>query len=175
MISTKEIEKAFQDMENEIKYNNQFINALMVFIEVSKTFDQKVINKRFTAALKDALKDAFYIYDYSYSYRKDAIDFPIYLKEIYGQQQYFRFPLETCFTATDSGKLRINAEGFKEQCQIIRQNLVDENTRTRNDIDLAYQMMIEAAELKKKADEFNNKYSYKLKSKFKCDYMLRTW
>lgn len=174
MLRPEEIQTAFSKMEHDISINTQFINSLMAFISVSEQFNNKVLNKRFTDALREALKDNFNVYDFKYSYKKDAVDFPVYIKGIYNTSHYFRFPIDKCFTETESGKLRITAKGFREQCQEIREKLIHENMRIRSDIEIAYQMLSDAQELKKKADEYYNKYSYSLKERFKCNYTLKT-
>lgn len=174
MLRPEEIQKAFDKMEHDISINTQFINSLMAFISVSEQFNNKVLNKCFTDALKDTLKENFNVYDFKYSYKKDALDFPVYIKGIHGTSHYFRFPIDKCFTETESGKLRISSKGFREQCQIIRENLTAENARIRSEIEIVYQMLADAQELKKKADEYYNKYSYSLKERFKCNYTLKT-
>ena len=175
MLRPEEIQIAFGKMEHDISINTQFINSLMSFISVSEQFNNKILNKRFTDALKEALKDIFNVYDFKYSYKKDAVDFPVYIKGIYNNPYYFRFPIDKCFTETESGKLRINSKGFREQCQVIREILTSKNAIIRSEIEIAYQMMADAQELKKMADNYYNKYSYSLKERFKCNYTLKTW
>lgn len=175
MLSSKQIQQSFDNMERDIANNTMFINSLMAFIRVSEQFNNKVLNKRFTDALRDALKTDFNVYDFRYSYKKDAVDFPVYIKNISNSSKYFRFPIEKCFIETDTGKLRINTKGFREQCQIIRGNLTTENARIRAEIEIVYQMLADAQELKIMADNYYTKYSYSLKERFKCNYTLKTY
>ena len=171
----EDIQEEINSMEKEITANVRFISALMTFRNVSKEFDGKVLNKRFTEELSNSACDSVRILSFKYSYNKDAVDFPVHLKERFSNNcsKYFRFPIDKCFTVTESGKLRINAKGFSERCLEIRNDLVNENAITRSEIDSVYQMLADAQELEKQADEFNKKYSYRLKDRFKCNYRLR--
>ena len=171
----EDIQEEINSMEKEITANVRFISALMTFRNISKEFDGKVLNKRFTEELSNSACDSVRIFSFKYSYNKDAVDFPVYLKERFCNNycKYFRFPIDKCFIVTDSGKLRINAKGFSERCLEIRNDLVNENSITRSEIDSVYQMLADAQELEKQADEFNKKYSYRLKYRFKCNYRLR--
>lgn len=177
MLTQAQIQSGFNSLEDNITSNTAFINAIPAIIATAVHFDGKVLNKRFTEALNTALGDSINVYSYKESYKKDAIDISLYLKKMYSANisKQFRFEKDTCFTLTDSGKLRINAKGFKERCHSIREGLIEENTRTREDIDRVYQMLAEAQEIQTKVKEFQAKYSYGLMSQFKCNYILRTW
>jgi hypothetical protein len=172
MISQNEIQAGINALEAQIITNSAFISLIPAFIETAGTFDSKVLNKRFIGALNEAVGDKANIYSYQESYSKDAIDFNIYLR---GVHKTFRFAKNTCFSLTDSGKLRIDAEGFKKRLQEIREGLISENAHIRAEIDTVYQMLADAQELKAKVDEYQKKYSFRLMNQFKCNYHLRNY
>lgn len=173
MISQKEIQAGIDALEAQIITNSAFISLIPAFIETAGTFDSKVLNKRFIDALKAATGDKeANVYSYQESYLKDAIDINIYLRSTH---KTFRFAKEDCFTLTDSGKLRINADGFRSRCQAIREGLITENAQIRSEIDTVYQMLADAQELQAKVKEYQAKYSYRLMNQFKCNYNLRNY
>ena len=138
----EEIQSIIDSMESEISANEVYISALITFSDCARAFDGKVINKRFTNALKESMNNQLTVYDFKYTYRNDGIDFPVYQRNRYSDNysKYFRFPVDKCFKETDSGKLRINAKGFSERCSDIRQDLANSNAIIRSEIDSVYQM-----------------------------------
>ena len=170
MISQNEIQAGIDGLEAQIITNSAFISLIPAFIEVAGTFDSKVLNKRFIDALKTTT--GANVYSYQESYSKDAIDINIYLRNVH---KTFRFAKNDCFSLTDSGKLRIDAEEFKKRLQAIREGLINENAQIRAEIDTVYQMLADAQELKAKVDEYQKKYSYRLMNQFKCNYHLRNY
>ena len=87
----------------------------------------------------------------------------------------FRFAIKECFTETESGKLRIKAKAFRDSLKKQRDIIVSENAATREDIDKAYSMLADAAELVRLFDEYRNKYSYQMLEDFKVNYWLKTY
>lgn len=172
MLSQNEIQAGINALEAQIITNSAFISLIPAFIATAGTFDSKVLNKRFIDALKAATGDKANVYSYQESYSKDAIDINVYFRSVH---KTFRFAKADCFTLTDSGKLRINADGFKKRCQAIREGLIAENAQIRSEIDTVYQMLADAQELQAKVKEYQAKYSYRLMNQFKCNYHLRNY
>lgn len=173
----RSIEEGFSKMQQRIDRNTAFLTAIPAFVEIAGKNDGKVLNKRFTDQLKDSLLEGIGISEYKLSYLKDYIDVTIYLKGFYSisSSHTFRFAIADCFTETESGKLRIKAEAFRDSLKKQREDIVSENAATRADIDKAYNMLVDAAELVRLFDEYRNKYSYQMLDDFKVNYWLKTY
>lgn len=169
----EEIKNILESMEKEIKANAEYIDLLFCFKKASAEYDGKVLNKRFTDVLKKHLPANFITYDLREL--PQSIQFTVYQKERTSENysKSYNFPIESCFTRTESGKLRVKASGFSERCVEIRNELIQQNIKIRADIDNVYPMLAEADALYKQAQAFESKYNYSLKAKFKCNYYLR--
>lgn len=171
------IQSIIAGMENTIKANTEYINLLANIKAAAKEYDNKIINKRFTDLINKHLPDSFKLYDYKLSYYCKDYDFTIYQRDRYSDNysKTYRFPIDKCFTTTENGKHRVKASGFDEHCHVIRTDLINENIKIRDEINQVYQMLADAQELYNHAKQYESKYSYSLKDKFKCNYFLRTY
>ncbi len=172
MVRPEEIQKIIDSMEHEIAINTEFMTAVVALKKVAQDFDGRMFNKRFTDALQDVVKP---LKVFNYKKYSDAVEIVIYRPtSSYNElnTKHFRFSFADCFTGD---KLRVSAVGFSDRCTEIRNNLVESNSNIRRDIDSVYQMLQDAEDLKKRAEEYDNKYSYNLKSRFGCCYRLQNW
>lgn len=175
--NTENIQSIIAGMEKAIKANTEYIAILANIKAAAEEYDGKVINKRFVDLINKHLPEGFRLYDYKQSYYATDYDFTIYQSNRNSENysNNYRFPISSCFTVTDSGKHRVKASGFVEQCQAIRADLISKNIAIREEIDQVYQMLADAQALYEHAKQFENKYSFSLKDKFKCNYFLRTY
>lgn len=172
--STDEIQKIIAGMERQIASNAEFIDVLSVFRNVALEFNGKVFNKRYTDEINANLPMLFSSCHCKFNQYGKSYKFVVYQRERIAEHgyKYFTFKIADCFTETESGKHRIKADAFSERCQQIREEIIAENVRIREDIDNVWQMLRDARELEQKYKEFDSKYSYSLKEKFRCNYRL---
>ena len=172
--NTDEIQKIIAGMERQIASNTEFIDVLSVFRNVALEFNGKVLNKRYTDEINANLPMLFSSCHCKFNQYGKTYEFVVYQRERIAEHdyKYFTFKVADCFTETESGKHRIKADAFSERCQQIREEIIAENVRIREDIDSVWQMLRDARELKRVYKEFDSKYSYSLKDKFKCNYRL---
>lgn len=172
--STDEIQKIIAGMERQITTNTEHIDVLSVFRSVALQFNSKVFNKRFTDEINANLPMLYSSCYCKFNQYGNSYEFVVYQRERISDNycKYFTFKLAECFIETDSGKHRVNADAFSDRCQQIREEIIAENIRIREDIDKVWQILKDARELEQKYKEFDSKYSYSLKDKFKCNYRL---
>ena len=173
--STEEIQKLIEGMEKQIKANSEYIDVLSVFKDTALSFNGKVINKRFTDEINANLPMWFSSCYCSFNQYGKSYQYTVYQRDHYSENytKCFSFPLADCFTVTDSGKHRIKADAFSDRCQQIRQAIIEENAKIRNDIDSVWQMLRDAQELMAHFREYDSKYNYGLKLRFKCAFSIR--
>lgn len=184
-------------MTNETRYAliNQEIATYQMYksiipeiMKVVREFDGKVINKRLEDALRAHFKDhekISVIYTQWGTYpdslqivvwaRKDYVTENYVTHHVYNQSHRFVFPVAETLTATETGKIRVNADAMEKYTGNLIKDLDASIETLQEGLQLIPEMLDEMNTLKNMMEKFNNKYPRRIREVFGCMYELRNY
>ena len=186
------IETRVSIINKEIEVYESYINLIPTILEVIKQFDNKCINKKFQAALDEAVNNGntkqrkFLVttnYGYSGQFEITVHSYNDSVKEISDKEypSYYKVENNTYtfvipkgdFEITDSGNYRIKADKMIDTIKEHAANISFSIEALKKGLAYANEMISEMKRIKAELEAFKNKYPYHMRDLMGVNYELR--